>query len=125
MTKQIVKHVVRLAIVAGISGVGLWAGGDDPKHVKQLIELKMCRQCNLQDAKLKGLNAEGGDVTNSDFRGADLYKANFKDADLTGAQFGGANLHGADLTGAKGATLAGALTNEYTVCPSGAAGPCK
>jgi hypothetical protein len=125
MTKQNVSLFAGI-LVAGLSGVGIWAGaGDDPAHVKQLIETKVCVQCNLQDAKLKVLDAEKGNVANSDFRGADLYKANFKGADLTGAQFGGANLNGADLSGAKGADLTGATTNEYTVCPSGMAGPCQ
>jgi hypothetical protein len=125
MREQMVKRIIGSAAVAVISGVALLAGaGDDPAHVKQLMDLKVCEQCNFQDAKLKGLNAEKGNVKNSDFRGADLYKANFKEADLTGAQFGGANLKGADLTGAKGASLVGALTDEYTICANGAAGPC-
>lgn len=124
MTKQIAMRIATCAFAAA-STIGLLARGDDPAHVKQLVELKICQQCNLQDATLKALDAEKGNVVNSDFRGADLYKANFREAVLTGAQFGGANLNGADLTGAKGANLAGAITDEYTICPSGAPGPCN
>jgi uncharacterized protein YjbI with pentapeptide repeats len=79
-------------------------------NAKRLRETKVCNRCDLRGA---------------DFSGVDLYGAQMKEANLTGAVFYEANLTMANLTGAVGANLAGATTDKRTVCPSGAAGPCK
>lgn len=126
MTKSFAIRLTGWALAAAVSAVGVMAArGADPEHVKKLRTTKVCVQCDLQDADLKGLDARNGDVTKSDLRGADLYKAQLRGADLTGALFAGANLSGADLRDTKGASLAGATTNERTLCPNGTAGPCS
>ena len=45
--------------------------------------------------------------------------------DLTGAILDRTNLDMVDMTGAVGAILTSAITDERTTCPDGTAGPCK
>jgi len=58
--------------------------------------------------------------------GAGLTGAKLTSADLTGADLTAASLEGATLTSAvlEGALFDGATTDETTLCPDGAAGPC-
>ena len=113
------------ALVLGLSAVVLAVETPDPEQVKQFKETGSCKNCDLRDEVIGFVNAEGGDLTNSDLRGAFLYKSLLKDADLTGALLAFTDLRGANLRGAKGANLEGAITSEFTTCPDGAAGPCK
>ena len=120
-----VKRLIGLLVVGMVVVHASANAAADPEHVKKLRVTKVCVQCDLQDADLRGMDLRNGNVTKSDFRGADLYTASFRGADLTDAVFAGANLDGADLRDTKGASLAGANTSERTVCPNGAPGPCS
>ncbi len=114
----------------GLLGLALLAAGgvvraENPAHLEQVRESHNCPGCDLRGAHLGGLNAELGNLKNADLRDAYMYKANLRGADLTGAFLNGAILSAADLRGAKGANLLVAITDERTVCPSGANGPCS
>lgn len=117
--------ILSLAFLALLlSGAVLMAGADSG-HVKQLRTTGSCNNCDLRDAELPGLVAELADLRNADLRGAMMYKAILRDANFTGALLAFANLKGADLSNARGANLSDAITDEYTKCPGGSAGPCK
>lgn len=70
-------------------------------HKQDIHELlsgkNKCIQCNLNNAKLTGLNLEGYDLTQASMVGADLRCANLKKANLSGAILKSANLTGAKL----------------------------
>ena len=97
----------------------------DPVHLEQVRLTHDCRQCDLTDADLRGRTLRGADLRETHFDRANLYKAELRGARLKGASFRGANLSGANLQGATGANLSDAFTDEWTVCPSGVAGPCR
>jgi len=125
MRRQIVKRLLLAAIAAGSLTTVHAIATDNPEHVKQLKETRKCSGCDLQNASLEGVNVIDGDLSYADARGAQLYKAELRGANLTGALFTGANLKGADLRDTKGADLVGAVTDEWTKCPNGSAGPCQ
>lgn len=100
------------------------ATAENPAHVTQLRETRSCPGCDLSNAQLSGLRVELANLRDAVLTGAVLYKATLRGADLTGATLTGANLTGADLTGARGANLAGAISDETTRCPTGTPGPC-
>lgn len=91
-----------LAVVSAVA--------ENPDHVKQLKETRICKNCDLRGADLTGL---------------DLYGAQLQEADLEGAVLTDTNLALANLRGANGVNFAGAKTDKRTTCPDGAAGPCK
>lgn len=106
------------------------ARAEDPDPVKQLLETRKCRACDLSGvqlagAALHGVDVSGANLTNADLSQANLYKAILRNADLTGATLAGADLSGADLRDTKGADLGGATTNEQTFCPDLSSGPCR
>jgi uncharacterized protein YjbI with pentapeptide repeats len=106
-------RTARVAIVAAALGTVAFAQQPAPtvaENAQRLRETRVCNKCDLRGA---------------DFTAADLYGAQMKDANLTGAVFYEADLKMANLKGATGANLTGATTDKRTVCPSGAAGPCK
>lgn len=113
-----------LILSGGFYPVDVVVRAENPDHVKQLRETHQCPGCDLADAQLSGLIAELANLKGADLTRAVLYKARLRGADLTGASLNGANLSGADLRNTKGANLAGATTDETTLCPSGANGPC-
>lgn len=106
--------VRRLAIfVFTACGVVTLAAAPEPQNpdtVKQLIETRICKKCDLRGANLIG---------------ADLYGAQLQEADLTGAALNEANLEMANLEGAIGVDFTGARTDRRTTCPDGSSGPCK
>lgn len=125
---MLMTQAVRIvAICSALAAVAVLraAEASDPAHVAQLRATGSCAGCDLAGADLKGLTAELGDLSYANLAESDLYKARLKNANLAGASLNGANLSGADLTGARGADLAGAITDAATICPSGAAGPCN
>jgi uncharacterized protein YjbI with pentapeptide repeats len=79
-------------------------------NVKRLKDTRECQRCDLR----------GADLTS-----ANLYGARLQGANLEGAILTDANLELANLTGAIGANFDGARTDKRTICPSGAAGPCR
>ena len=97
--------------------------GGDPEDVKKLHETGVCQRCDLRDADLGGFRAT--DLSGADLRGANLYQARLANADLTGALLTFTDLRGANLKDAVGANLDGAITSNYTTCPSGEPGPCQ
>src|SRR5687767_1747808 len=97
----------------------------NPDHVEKLKSTLQCPDCDLREAQLGGLQLENAQLQNADLNGASLYGANLRGADLTGAILNDADLEMADLTGAIGATLGAAKTDDRTQCPDGSAGPCK
>ena len=114
--------VVCATIVVGALGTAI---ASDPEHVKRLRETRACPGCDLSNAELAGAHLENADVHDANLSGAMLYRANLKGANLSGARLAGADLKGANLSGARGAGLAGATTDELTVCPDGQNGPCR
>jgi hypothetical protein len=126
MTKRTTRHapVFALLLSLAIPATGVMVSAADPGHVQQALETGSCDGCDLADAPLAGLVAELGSFENADLTRASLYKASLRGANLTGAFLSGANLLGADLFGAVGADLTGAVTDDATVCPDGASGPC-
>ncbi|TVU54716.1 MAG: pentapeptide repeat-containing protein [Arthrospira sp. PLM2.Bin9] len=107
---------------------------ENPAHLKQLLETRLCQGCDLRGADLSGAHLIGVDLRNANLENANLANANLEGADLKGANLTGANLSGAflnqaelndavldlaDLSGANlikarltGATFAGANLQE-------------
>lgn len=108
-----------------LAGSALHATPATPEDEARLRQTGSCPGCNLAEANLGGVVADGGDLTYADLSGANLYGAQLIGADLTGANLSGANLSLAILKSAKGADLSGAITDSRTTCPNGAPGPCK
>ena len=115
-----------------ISGVLLMSGlllgtvrAQDPTPVEQLKKTGSCANCDLAEAKLGGWQIPKANLSGANLSGAMLYKADLTEANLTNANLTNADLTGANLTGAVGARLDLAITTERTICPDGAAGPCK
>lgn len=98
---------------------------ENPELVERLKQTRECQGCDLRGAQLGGLELQNAQLQNADLAGASLYGANLQGADLTGAILNDADLEMADLTGAVGATLSAAKTDDRTKCPDGSAGPCK
>lgn len=101
------------------------AAGENPEHVEKLRKTRDCQGCDLTKAKLGGLQAADAKLQNANLTDASFYGGNLRGADLTGAVLDGTNLEMTDLTGAIGAVLVNAKTDARTICPDGAAGPCK
>jgi uncharacterized protein YjbI with pentapeptide repeats len=97
----------------------------NPDHVASFKKTKACEGCDLSKAHFGNIQASEAKLANANLREANLYGANLRGADLTGAILDDANLEMADLTGAIGAVLAAAQTDNRTTCPDGAVGPCK
>lgn len=89
---------------------------EQPQHLIQLKQTRVCVKCNLKQAdlsnarltgavlretNLKQANLEGADLRFAFLRQVNLRKANLTNADLTGAILRDVNLDGAILTGAK------------------------
>ncbi|MGB8688142.1 MAG: pentapeptide repeat-containing protein [Microcoleus sp.] len=73
-----------------------------PEEVREILETKDCRVCqidgiNLSGANLPGANFWSSSLREANFSGSNLAGANFNEADLTGANFRGANLKGANF----------------------------
>ena len=117
----------RVALVAAVLATTLFGTvhAFNQQDVDRLRATRNCAGCDLSGARLPGLAGARADFTNANLSGAFLYKANLSGASLTGAVLQGANLSSANLSNAVGANLAGAKTDATTVCPNGAAGPCK
>jgi uncharacterized protein YjbI with pentapeptide repeats len=115
-------HAVAAAIVCAAATV-LFAA--NPDHIQQLKSTGACPRCDLYEASLGGWQGEGADLSGANLVNADLYGANLRGANLAGALLDGANLRLADLTGASGAVLSTAHTDQRTTCPDGTAGPCN
>ena len=89
-----------------------------------LLVLLVLAGCDLQNVRLVDRNLNFALLAGANLQGAVLTGTTLRGAALKGASFFGADLKGTDLTGATDANLAGAVTNELTICPSGQPGPC-
>jgi hypothetical protein len=125
--RRVLAAVLGVAALGIVPGVGIILnsqqaspvrkndGGTPRKVVRELLETKVCRKCDLRNANLRGADLEGvyleganlesADLENANLRGAnlrdsDIRSANLKGTNLMGANLGGANLEGADLEGA-------------------------
>jgi len=113
---------ILIAVVLGLIGTAFAA---DDALIQQLRETRKCTLCDLSGAQLSGFNLEGVDLSGSDLHDARMYGTNLRGATLAGTILDGADLKLADLTGATDAALAGAITDDRTICPSGDHGPCQ
>lgn len=114
-----------IAIVALALATVATVRADNPEDVERAKTTGSCVNCDLREAMLGGLQLSGGNFSGANFNGAVLYGTNLSNADLSGATLEGADLKAANLTGATGAALANAITDERTACPDGNAGPCQ
>ena len=96
-----------------------------PEDVERAKNTGSCVNCDLREAMLGGLQFSGGNFSGANFNGAVLYGTNLSNADLSGATLDGADLKAANLDGAINAALSTAETDERTICPNGANGPCQ
>lgn len=126
MTRSVRRTHVGLFVCAALAIAALTSVvAYDPEHVARARQSRQCAGCDLTGAALAGAELAGGNFKGADFSSALLYGADLSRANLEGANFAGANLSSAKLNGARGANLAGATTNESTICPGGQNGPCS
>ncbi|MEI6244385.1 MAG: pentapeptide repeat-containing protein [Acidobacteriota bacterium] len=119
-------QIIVMSGVLAVSGVFMGqAQASDPEHVARLTSTRSCANCDLSNEDLSGWVLEKADLSGANLSTAKLYKATLVMADLTGANLTETDLTGANLSGARGAVLSGAKTDAKTICPDGAAGPCK
>jgi uncharacterized protein YjbI with pentapeptide repeats len=108
-----------LALTSSLSAV------HDPASVSNFKQTNQCRGCDLTGAELMGMQAPGAQLQNANLSDASFYGGSLRGADLTGAILDRTNLEMVDLTGAIGAILGPAQTDNRTTCPDGSAGPCS
>jgi uncharacterized protein YjbI with pentapeptide repeats len=94
----------------------------NPDHVRQLLETRKCRGCDLSGADLSQADLIGADLSTANLEGANLSQvrligAKLNNAFLRGANLGRANLDDTDFTRAflQGANLTGTL-NQGKAC---------
>lgn len=96
-----------------------------PEDVERARTTGSCSGCDLREANLAGLQAPGGNFSGSNLNGASFYGSDLSGADLTATTLEGTDLKGANLAGATNAVLSTAETDDRTICPNGANGPCQ
>lgn len=119
-----VRMIAALCGLLAFTGLR-FAAAANPDHVARFRNTHQCPGCDLSKAALGGIQAPNAKLANANLTEANLYGAKLRGADLTGAILDGADLQMADLSGAIGAVLGGAKTDERTTCPNGSAGPCR
>ncbi|MEE3715995.1 pentapeptide repeat-containing protein [Tumidithrix elongata RA019] len=85
----------------------------NPNHIRQLLQTKECRYCDLLRANLSLANLRGADLRGSDLYSTDLKYSDLREAILTGANLYKSDLRGADLTGAE---ITGTDFREANMC---------
>jgi len=140
------RRIVMLTItmMVFLLTVSMWSPlthAADPGDIEAFMDSGSCPGCDLSGALLDRADADGGDLSDANLHKTSLYRASLSSANLNGADLSSANLtfsflDGADLRYAslEGANLAGAtlsgsdttgvLTDVFTTCPDGTAGPC-
>jgi uncharacterized protein YjbI with pentapeptide repeats len=124
MTPSVHRRIPYILIAVVLALIGSAFAADDAL-IQKLRDTRKCTLCDLSGAQLSGFNLEGVDLSGSDLHDARMYGTNLRAANLAGAILDGADLKLADLTGATDAALAGAITDDRTICPSGDHGPCQ
>lgn len=122
------SSLIRLSFVALIASASAFvahASSDNPQHIASFKATKNCPGCDLRNAQLAGFQAQNAQLMNADLTDATFYGGSLRGADLTGAILDRTNLAMVDLSGAVGAILGSAITDERTKCPDGNAGPCR
>jgi uncharacterized protein YjbI with pentapeptide repeats len=114
-----------LSLVIVVCAATVYTAAENPEHLAAFRATKKCPGCDLRNANLGGFQAQDADLINADLTDASFYGGSLKGADLTGAILDRTNLAMVDLSGAKGAQLSTAITDERTTCPDGTPGPCK
>ncbi len=111
------------AILLAIFCFATPARAANPDHIAQLLNQRICVNCDLQNADLRGadlrgVSLAGANLRNANLEGAILMATNLKDADLQGANLKGASLLVVDLRGAnlKGAELIHSSIREAKFC---------
>jgi uncharacterized protein YjbI with pentapeptide repeats len=89
--------------------------------VERALTTGNCKDCDLVEANLSGINGQNGDFSGANFLDATIYGGSLRG----NATLHGANLKLVDMTGAVGAVLDQAITDWRTTCPDGTAGPCR
>ena len=116
MKSLLISPISTLLLI--LFGFPAWA--ENLEHTQQLLNSRICSECDLSRAGLVYANLTNTDLTQANLQQANLSRANLSGANLSGANLSGAilfnanltnaNLSGADLRGAdlRGAVLSGA-----------------
>lgn len=70
---------------------------ENPEQVRQLLQSKSCKGCDLRGADLSGADLSFAILVGADLRGANLARANLSKADLSQANLSQANFQQANL----------------------------
>ncbi|MGE5655501.1 MAG: pentapeptide repeat-containing protein [Actinomycetota bacterium] len=89
--------VATLVIAVGVTTLKYWPVWNQHRQVKQLLEMRECRGCNLTQVSLKGVDLQGVNLEGANLEGAELQGVKLGNARLKGANLRGANLQGADF----------------------------
>jgi len=128
MKRFLVLVVAVVVVLFGLATAPAYAFNQ--ADLTKLQSTNKCKDCDLSEAALTGVNLMGADLERANLSGADLTGANLMGADLEKANLGIANLSDANLSGAdlekanlRGANVTGAnLTNaslEKVTMPDG------
>ncbi len=102
----------------------MWQIVNEPKANRNLAGINMTG-FNLSAAKLQAATLTDAKLTWADLSKSDLSNAKLDGTDLSGANLQGANLKGASLAQSKWTKERVPKTDDQTICPNGAKGPCK
>ncbi len=102
----------------------MWQIVNEPRANRNLAGINMTG-FNLSSASLQGAKLTDAKLTWSDLSNSDLSNAKLDRTDMSGANLQGANLKGANLAQATWAKDRAPKTDNQTICPNGAQGPCK
>jgi uncharacterized protein YjbI with pentapeptide repeats len=102
----------------------MWQIVNEPKANRNLAGINMTG-FNLSSANLQGARLTNAKLTWSDLSKSDLSNAKLDGTDLSGANLQGANLKGANLVRATWSKDRAPKTDNQTICPNSAQGPCK
>jgi uncharacterized protein YjbI with pentapeptide repeats len=107
-TKKIVGGMLVATSLCSLTALSAIAQNAD--KIRQLLETRICNNCDLKAADLQGANLRGAELRGADLAGADLREANLRAAELNGADLSGADLRETNFRGAylEGANLGGA-----------------
>ena len=125
MKRSLCRSVFIAVLISASALVVKASSSANPEHVAAFKATKNCPACDLKEAQLGGVQAQGANLINADLTEASLYGGSLRGADLTGAILDRTDLRMVDMTGAVGAILATAVTDTRTMCPNGTAGPCS
>ena len=105
---------LRLAVLMLCSGTVSPAAPKGDEALIQLLQTKVCRQCQLADVNLVHAQLQDADLEGAKLQRANLSQARLDGVNLRGADLSFTSLHGASLRGAnlQGTTLVGTDLRE-------------